>query len=218
MSDQISTGRKYEKLVDRLIYSYGTVFRNVVMILGHSDKGLEYSAEADMILINSKGIFVFECKSRENWTSRFYSVTDNWILSNDFGDTEVIECPFTQNEKHIAHLKALLGNQTFFNVVVTNLKYEMILEAGYRDSYENSRISTYGDNKILLYADKSTFSLRKFKKYISTLPDVYTKQQIRAIEDILRPISNNYELSQRHERNARLQELIKTDPAAARFR
>lgn len=72
------------------------------------------TTEIDVLMLCSKGIFVFESKNYGGWISGSENQI-NWhqTISNDRGRSQNI-CfynPIMQNNSHIKHLKALLGNQ-----------------------------------------------------------------------------------------------------------
>jgi len=85
-------------------------------------KGNNKVTEIDVLLISSKGLFVFECKNYSGWI--FGNETQkNWTQTLPQGrgrcHKEYFYNPIMQNALHIKHLKNLLGkNMSMWSIIV----------------------------------------------------------------------------------------------------
>lgn len=80
----------------------------------HIPKGLGKTTEIDVLLICSKGLFVFECKNYSGWIfgNEFQrSWTQTLPVGKGRCHKEHFYNPIMQNASHIKHLKSLIGKK-----------------------------------------------------------------------------------------------------------
>ena len=156
---------------------YGHVLRN--LYVPKPDGG---TSEVDVLLVCTKGIFVFESKNYAGWVfgddkSKFWTVTlyggKDWLGSKQTQKHRFYN-PIWQNSTHINCLKRLIGNRIPMNSIVV-----------FSDRGELKKVDAGNSDVTIL----KTGGLRRFMSTVEkTYEDVLTNEQVDSIYNKLLPL------------------------------
>jgi len=158
------------------------------------------SSESDIVLLNKKGIFVFECKSRKGLKTKLnYPAPDVWRLYKGFDNSGTLDSPIKQNRNHIRALETVLGtNNVFYNIAVSNLEFEYT-DGNRKFLSEETPLITLGKQEYLVCIDEMKGNGHKaLIQKIKELPEVYSDCEIEMLGEKLKGISDNEELKRLH--------------------
>nr|WP_297765643.1 nuclease-related domain-containing protein [uncultured Butyrivibrio sp.] len=145
----------------------------------------EAETEADIVIVNTKGIFCFECKSRKGIISGNSSVP-TWEVKRTSG-RDTMQNPFRQNYKHVQAIKAL-GYTDVYSVVCTNADY-IYTYAGVDRTSKKSAYHSFLRNKereAIMKLGMFSDGMKLFSEDIKSLPDVYTESEVSDIRSRLK--------------------------------
>lgn len=148
---------------------YGYVLNNLYVV--KADGG---TTEIDMLLVCTKGLFVFESKNytgwifgddkHKYWTVTLYAGKD--LLGFKNVEKHKFYNPIWQNDSHIKHLRRILGNTVPMNSVIV-----------FSDRCELKRVVNNSEAKII--------QARKLKRYLTNVrisyPDVLSTEAVDRI-------------------------------------
>ncbi len=147
----------------------------------------EAETEADMIIVNRKGVFCFECKSRKGKLVGNSSVP-NWDVIRPNG-RDTMQNPFRQNYKHVQAVKAL-GYDCVYSVICTNADY-VYTYAGIDKTSKNSLYHSFLRNRereAIMKLGLFSEGMRDFAKDIKDLPDVYAESEVIDIQNRIKSL------------------------------
>lgn len=134
------------------------IFNNYILKFG------EKSIQIDHIIISKKGVIVIETK---NYAGRIYG-NDNqqyWTQVLQYGKVKnQFYNPIKQNNTHCYYIRKLLGKSIPIKSLVVFVK----------------------NNSEYIESENDVINLRQLKKYIKTLPDAISTDQINNIAQILK--------------------------------
>jgi hypothetical protein len=155
-------------------------------------KGYNKTTEIDVLLICSKGLFVFECKDYSGWI--FGNEADkNWTqtLPQGLGRShkEYFYNPIRQNAMHIKYLKNLVGWEVpIWSVIV------------FSDKCTLKNITMYSNYVSVIYLSSTENFVTRICSQIEK--NFYTEEEISAIYNKLYPCTQfDYEERERHIEN-----------------
>lgn len=134
------------------------------------------TTEIDLIMIHEKGIFVFESKNYSGW---IFGNADqlNWTQSLQNGEKHRFYNPIRQNRTHIKALAEFLGKTTseFTSYIVFSERCEL------------KAVPLDTDDVIIV---RRPNMLRKLRFMLNVRQTKYTHDEIWAMADKLRPLTN----------------------------
>ncbi len=145
----------------------------------------EAETEADMIVVNTKGIFCFECKSRKGKLVGNSSIPTWEVVRANGKDT--MQNPFRQNYKHVQAIKSL-GYADVYSIVCTNADY-VYTYAGVDRTSKSSLYHSFLRNKereAIMKLGVFSDGMKLFSEDIKSLPDVYTEKEVLDIQGRLK--------------------------------
>lgn len=137
------------------------------------------TTEIDVILICSKGLFIFECKNFSGWIFG-NELQKKWTQTLPLGrgrcQKEQFYNPIMQNSSHIRHLKNLIGkNLPMWSIVV------------FSDRCVFKDVTIISDVRVINHYETEAVVACKCKQ----LPDVYRDEEINIIYNQLYPYTKN---------------------------
>jgi hypothetical protein len=134
------------------------------------------TTEVDLLLICSKGLFVFECKNYSGWI--FGTETQRqWTQTLPKGrgrcHKEHFYNPIMQNASHIRHLKNLFGRDLPMRSIIV-----------FSDRCVLKDVTVYSDDIAIIKHGIIASAVRSICKQMQ---DVYTEAEIKAIYNALHP-------------------------------
>lgn len=123
-------------------------------------KGVISTTQIDHIVINPRGIFVFETK---NLLGKLYGDTtsEHWTQISLDNDEKSIRNPIIQNENHVKNIKKIIKDYDIYSYVI---------------------LVKYDSNNIFL---DNVISLDDLYKTINNKPNILTKEEMQNICNIL---------------------------------
>jgi len=186
---RIRNGKKYENRVSKFLYKKLGVEPYISVLVKKNVESLwDLTSEIDLAFANKKGVFCVECKTRKKDIEPTISLTHElWDM-----DGYKIKNPVNQNHGHVMDLSVAMEReipgikQVVFNVVSLNFHYIF-------NNYGNKDISKNGDtftvipnsNKMIACSMYRNDGLKKMVKYIKTMPDIYTDEEVEKINEFL---------------------------------
>ncbi len=138
------------------------------------------TTEIDVLLICSKGLFVFECKNYDGWIFG-NEMQKKWTQTLPKGRSlchkEHFYNPIMQNASHIKHLKNLIGK---------NLPMRSIIVFSDRCEFKNFTIKSNNISIIKHFKISSVVS-----KICNQIKEIYTETEINNIYSKLYPYTQN---------------------------
>lgn len=161
----------FERKVAATLYPTKPKFHQVFLPLPNGE-----SIVADLVSVNTKGVFCFKCIKCEKDRIMFGAISDQtWMLKDLNGRTvgELIN-PLEINLEAIKALQKYLSVDGVFSVVVTNTWFDIMWQGKRYDDFCNNILN---EGAALL----NTSGLYDFEDAVENLPDILTKEEVERI-------------------------------------
>ena len=182
MGREAYIGDKYEKRVKKkLENAFNTdILRGLLLPNEHVEGG---KTEADLVFVNTKGVFCIECKCRE---------AGKYVMSFFDEGISIINLrnPFKQNKAHITAINNILSNSEVpvYNVFCMNSPVTVLyLMDKYSTEERNGSYYIPREKAFFIHIPTANDrvpiynGIKTFKKLCKGLPDVYSKEDVKKV-------------------------------------
>lgn len=197
-------GERFEEYTISDIKKYLKVptFSNVLIPLNFTVGGVQGTAEADIIFINTKGIFCVECKSHKGDIGTTVEGSLSHKEWNVYGETiDMMRNPFSQTDVHIDKLKKYLESYgvrsdiNIINAVIINNKFVFTY---FGKTISNTYFLHLKNEKMMLISSALNSGLKAWAKEINNMPDVLTPAEVENISSLISDLQGTEEQRKEH--------------------
>lgn len=166
----------FERKVAARLYPTEPKFHQVTVPLSNQE-----SVVADLVGVNTKGVFCFKCIKCQKDRTMYGAVTDQmWILKDSYGMTtgELVN-PLWINLEVIEALKKYLQVEGIFSVVVSNTSFDIMWSGKQYNAFFNDMLN----EGAALFNLSGMFG---FENAVEKLPDILTPEEVDRICALLK--------------------------------